>query len=194
MGTYSDDRQPGVEALLLEPARQCPGRRFVVAGPQYPAHIEWPANVDYKSHLPPAMHRSFYNSQRFTLNITRVDMIQAGWSPSVRLFEAAACGTPIVSDVWEGIDSLLVPGREILLARSTADAMAALATGEDERLAIAERARTRILAEHTAAHRAEQLEAYAFELLYGERAESAPPRVVVPNSASQRATQPEATS
>jgi spore maturation protein CgeB len=166
MGTYSDDRQPSVERLLLEPARQFPDARFVVAGPQYPPGIAWPANVEYRPHLPPAEHRDFYNRQRFTLNITRADMIQAGWSPSVRLFEAAACGTPIISDRWEGIESLLVPAREILLASSAQEVLGALrGIGEDERLEMAARARARILAEHTAAHRAEQLEGYALELL-----------------------------
>jgi spore maturation protein CgeB len=158
MGTYSDDRQPGVERLLLEPARQHPEGRFIVAGPQYPEGIAWPANVDWQPHLPPAQHRAFYNRQRWTLNITRADMVAAGWSPSVRLFEAAACGTPIVSDRWQGIEDVLVPGREIVLADSTQDALAVLrGWGEDERLRLAERARARILAEHTAAHRAAQL-------------------------------------
>jgi spore maturation protein CgeB len=166
MGTYSVDRQRSVDELLLQPARQCPGARFIVAGPQYPANIAWPANVEHRPHLPPAQHREFYNRQRFTLNITRADMIQAGWSPSVRLFEAAACGTPIISDRWAGLDSLFAPGREILLA-SRADQVRAVLRdfGEEERLELAARARARILAEHTAAHRAEQLEGYALELL-----------------------------
>jgi spore maturation protein CgeB len=167
MGTYSDDRQPGVDRFLLAPARQRPQGRFVIAGPQYPDTASWPANVTYQPHLPPARHRRFYNSQRFTLNVTRADMIAAGWSPSVRLFEAAACGTPIISDRWAGLETLLVPGREILLADETADVLAALAMGEDERLRLSERARARILADHTAAHRAAELEAHAQELLSG---------------------------
>ena len=166
MGTYSVDRQPTVEALLIEPARQWPEGRFAVAGPQYPNDLRWPANVDYTPHLPPAEHRSFYNRQRFTLNVTRADMIAAGWSPSVRLFEAAACATPIISDRWNGIETLFVPDREILLAENPHDVLNVLrSTGEDERRAIGERARARVLAEHTAAHRAEQLEGYAFESL-----------------------------
>ncbi|HEY8357656.1 MAG TPA: glycosyltransferase [Ramlibacter sp.] len=167
MGTYSDDRQPSVDAFLLEPARQRPQGRFIVAGPQYPGTDTWPANVTHQPHLPPAEHRKFYNSQRFTLNVTRADMIAAGWSPSVRLFEAAACGTPIVSDRWAGIETLLAPGKEILLVGSTAEVLAALETGEQERLHMAERARARILAEHTAHHRAAELEAHAQELLLG---------------------------
>jgi spore maturation protein CgeB len=166
MGTYSDDRQPGVERLLFAPARQHPLGRFVVAGPKYPQAIQWPGNVDYLPHLPPAEHRAFYNRQRFTLNITRADMIAAGWSPSVRLFEAAACGTPIMSDRWSGIEDVLAPGIEIVIADSTRDVLDVLqAMGEDERRRMAERARVRILAEHTAAHRALELESHARELL-----------------------------
>jgi spore maturation protein CgeB len=166
MGTYSVDRQPGVDQLLLQPAREYRAGRFVVAGSQYPPGIAWPNNVEHLHHVPPAGHRAFYNSQRFTLNVTRTDMVEAGWSPSVRLFEAAACGTPIISDRWEGLDTLLEPGREILLADGARDVLAALRDmSEGERLALARNARARIMAEHTAAHRARQLEAYALELI-----------------------------
>ncbi|VWX63231.1 conserved hypothetical protein [Burkholderiales bacterium 8X] len=168
MGTYSDDRQPTVDALLVEPARRWHQGRFAVAGPQYPAELRWPANVHYTAHLPPAEHRAFYNRQRFTLNVTRADMIAAGWSPSVRLFEAAACGTPIISDRWTGIESLLVPGREIFLADSPDEVLRLLkALPEEERRAVGERARERILREHTAAHRAQELEAYALSSMAG---------------------------
>jgi spore maturation protein CgeB len=161
MGTYSDDRQPTVDALLVTPAMRLAEARFAVAGPKYPPTLRWPPNVQYIPHLPPAEHCAFYNRQRFTLNVTRADMIEAGWSPSVRLFEAAACGTPIISDRWEGIDSLLEPGREIFLAGSPDEVLQLLRElPEDERRAVGERARARILAEHTAAHRAAQLEGY----------------------------------
>ena len=166
MGTYSDDRQPSVRAFLLETARLHPQGRFIVAGPQYPDTAQWPSNVRHEPHLPPSEHRRFYNRQRFTLNVTRQDMVRAGWSPSVRLFEAAACGTPILSDRWPGLESLLVPHQEILLVDRTADVLDILQRcGEQERLRMAERARKRILAQHTAAHRAEELEAHAMELL-----------------------------
>ena len=166
MGTYSDDRQPTVERLLSEPARALADRRFVVAGPQYPEHVTWPANVERIAHLPPAEHRAFYVRQRWTLNVTRADMIAAGWSPSVRLFEAAACGTPIVSDRWEGIEEFLTPGEEIVLADGAADVVRLLGDRDEERRArIGEAARRRVLAAHTAAHRAAELEAYAREVL-----------------------------
>lgn len=166
LGTYSDDRQPGLDALLLEPARRRADGRFVVAGPQYPASLPWPANVERIEHLPPNAHRDFYTASRFTLNITRADMRTAGYSPSVRLFEAAACGTPLISDAWQGLAELFEPGREIMIAHSTADTLAYLRdVDEAERRAMGERARVRVLAEHTAAHRAAQLEGYAREVL-----------------------------
>lgn len=160
LGTYSDDRQPTLERLLIEVARRAPERRFVVAGPQYPATIDWPANVERIEHLPPAEHAGFYSASRMTLNVTRADMIAAGWSPSVRLFEAAACGTAIVSDRWQGLDALLAPPAEIVLADTAEDVLAALARDTD---ALGSAARARILAEHTADHRAEELERHLTE-------------------------------
>jgi spore maturation protein CgeB len=166
MGTYSDDRQPGLERLLLHPARRWPEGRFVVAGPQYPPSVHWPGNVERVEHLPPSRHPAFYSAQRFTLNLTRADMVAAGWSPSVRLFEAAACATPIISDPWEGLETLFTPGREILVARTTEEVLDyARGLSECESRAIGELARGRVLAEHTAAHRAEELEGYVMELL-----------------------------
>lgn len=161
LGTYSDDRQPTLERLLIEPARRHPGQRFVVAGPQYPDAIDWPANVERIEHLAPADHADFYSASRATLNVTRADMIAAGWSPSVRLFEATACGTPIVSDRWPGIDELLVPGAEILLADTAADVETALARADLDAIGAAGRAR--VLAQHTAHHRAAELEAHLRE-------------------------------
>jgi spore maturation protein CgeB len=166
MGTYSDDRQPGLTRLLLEPALAWPEGRFVVAGPQYPLTIRWPRNVRRIQHLPPSRHRRFYNAQRFTLNLTRAEMIVAGFSPSVRLFEAAACGTPIISDYWDGIETLFEPGEEILIASSPKEALGWVRDlPEAERVAMGHRARSRVLSEHTAAHRAAELEGYALEIL-----------------------------
>lgn len=157
LGTYSADRQPTLERLLIEPARRLPERRFVVAGPQYP-DIDWPANVERIEHLPPERHADFYSRQRFTLNVTRQDMVAAGWSPSVRLFEAAACGTPVVSDAWNGLDELLPIGEAILVAERSDDVAAILeTTPETWRLAIAGRARGLVLAQHTGVARAHLL-------------------------------------
>lgn len=173
LGTYSADRQPTLERLLLQVAREWGGGRFVVAGPQYPDTVAWPGNVMQVAHLPPARHRGFYNEQRFTLNVTRADMIAAGWSPSVRLFEAAACGVPIISDWWPGLDELFAPGREIILARDTADVRAALQDlSAEQARGIGAAARAQVLARHTAAHRAAELEEHLLEVR-GEKAVNA---------------------
>lgn len=170
LGTYSDDRQPTVDRLLVEPARELTEHSFVVAGPQYPAAIGWPPNVQRIEHLPPADHPGFYSAQRFTLNVTRADMIRTGWSPSVRLFEAAACGVPVISDRWDGIDAFFLPGSEILLADHAGHVRHHLDTVDDEtRARIGAAARERVLAEHTADHRAVELESLAREVLPARR-------------------------
>ena len=160
LGTYSDDRQPTLTRLLIDVARAAPHRRFAVAGPQYPADIDWPVNVERIEHLPPAQHAAFYSASRFTLNVTRADMIAAGWSPSVRLFEAAACGTPIISDRWPGLDAIFADGAEIILADSTADVVAAL---DRDAAPLGHAARARVLAAHGADTRAVELETYLLE-------------------------------
>ncbi|PDT80268.1 glycosyltransferase [Sinorhizobium sp. BJ1] len=155
LGTFSPDRQPTLERLLIEPARRLPEMRFVVAGPNYPPQIDWPGNVERIEHLPPAEHAEFYSRQRFTLNVTRADMLAAGWSPSVRLFEAAACGTPLISDWWEGIDSFFPPEQAAIIARSSDDVVAALTSFDDRRCkAIADNAYQRVANAHSAAVRA----------------------------------------
>ncbi len=159
LGTYSVDRQPTLERLLLEPARRAPAWRFVVAGPQYPDDIDWPENVDRLEHLPPGEHAGFYNSLAWTLNVTRADMITAGYSPSVRLFEAAACATPIISDSWPGLDDFLAVGREIIVAETPAQVLETLAWTQSRRRDLSLAARRRILDSHTADHRAATLEA-----------------------------------
>ena len=164
LGTYSDDRQPTLERLLVEPARRMPERRFVVAGPQYPDNIDWPANVERIEHLPPKEHAAFYAASRFTLNVTRADMIAAGWSPSVRLFEAAACAVPVISDKWEGLDDLFTPGAEILLSETSGEVVEVLRSrSRDEAAAMGRAARARVMNGHTAAHRAGELEVYLLE-------------------------------
>jgi spore maturation protein CgeB len=157
LGTYSADRQPGLQRLLLEPARRLPERRFVVAGSGYPPEIDWPANVERIEHVPPAGHAAFYGSQRLTLNLTRAAMRAAGWSPSVRLFEAAACGTAAISDRWPGLDSLFREGEAILVADDTEDVVRLLAAPAAATLALAAAARAVVLAEHTGLARARYL-------------------------------------
>jgi spore maturation protein CgeB len=166
LGTYSEDRQPQLQELLLAPAEQLSSERFVVAGSKYPDDLRWPENLDRIEHIPPDEHAPFYGAQRFTLNVTRADMRSLGFSPSVRLFEAAACGAPIISDRWPGIETVFTPSSEILIAGSACEVLEILSgMSEDQRLGIAERARRRILRDHTPDHRARELETYYLEAL-----------------------------
>jgi spore maturation protein CgeB len=159
MGTYAPDRQPKIEELLCNPARQLPGKKFIVAGPQYPKPMKWPVNVRRIIHLNPRWHAQFYSSSRLTLNVTRRDMVRAGYSPSVRLFEAAACGATIISDNWAGLDEFFIPQEEILIPVSSDDVVRYIYESDDQQLRrIARRAQERVLGEHTSAQRAQQFE------------------------------------
>lgn len=157
IGTYAEDRQAALEALLIEPARRRPAKRFVIAGAQYPASFPWTGNLYFVRHLPPTEHNAFYAASTLTLNVTRAAMARMGWCPSGRLFEAAACGTPVLSDAWEGMEAFFQPGEEILLARDTEDAMTALSQSPTALRRIGHRARERVLDEHTADRRARTL-------------------------------------
>jgi spore maturation protein CgeB len=158
MGTYAADRQQMLEQLLIAPARRLPERRFLVGGAQYPAAFPWTSNIFFVRHLPPGEHPAFYSSARLTLNVTRAAMARMGYCPSGRLFEATACGAPVLSDLWEGLDAFFQPGSEILVARDTESAIGALETSDAELERMASRARQRTLDEHTADHRAVELE------------------------------------
>ncbi|HEX7082348.1 MAG TPA: glycosyltransferase [Gammaproteobacteria bacterium] len=161
LGKYSADRHAPLTELLLEPAATWAAGRFAVAGPQYPDTMLWPANVRHMDHVPPGAHPEFYCSQRFTLNLTRSHARLNGSSPSVRLFEAACCGTPIISDYWDGLDAFFQIGEEVLVADEGRDVLRHVREmPEDERVAIGEAARARVLAEHTGDRRAAELESH----------------------------------
>jgi spore maturation protein CgeB len=160
LGTYAPDRQPSLEQLLFDIAGENPHFSFAVAGPQYPADIRWPINVERIEHLPASHHRGFYNSQDFALNLTRQDMLRAGFSPSVRLFEAAACGVPILTDVWPGLGSFFQPGTEILPVHSSKEVASYLRMPAERRIAIGEKGRRRTMKLHTASVRAEEFDAH----------------------------------
>jgi spore maturation protein CgeB len=157
LGTYAANRQAALERFFLEPARRLPQRRFVIGGAQYPADFAWTDNLFFVHHLPPAEHPAFYCSSKLTLNVTRGPMAEMGYCPSGRLFEAAACGVPVLSDDWEGLSTFFRPGEEILVARTTEDALEALSRSPEELVRIGQAARERTLSKHTATHRAEEL-------------------------------------
>jgi spore maturation protein CgeB len=161
LGTYAADRQEGVERLFVAAARSLPEKRFVLGGSMYPREFPWTDNIYFFDHVAPPQHPAFYCSSKLTLNVTRGAMAARGYCPSGRLFEAAACGTPVLSDTFDGLDTFFEPGKEILFARSTEDAIEALKIPPAELMQISRRARKRVLAEHTCEVRArEMLEAF----------------------------------
>jgi spore maturation protein CgeB len=169
LGTYATDRQGALETLFIEPARRRRERRFLIGGAQYPQDFPWTPNIFFVRHVPPAEHPAFFASSRLTLNVTRRAMAEMGWCPSGRLFEAAACGVPILSDWWEGLDAFFEPGRDILVGRTSDDAVAALDLSDAELRRVAASARERVLAEHTSARRARDFEAAVEAARSGQR-------------------------
>jgi spore maturation protein CgeB len=157
LGTFAIDRQAALETLFIEPARRRPARRFLLGGAQYPHDFPWTQNIFFVRHLPPGEHSAFFSSSRLTLNITRRDMVEMGWCPSGRLFEAAACGAAILSDCWEGLDAFFSPPREVLVAANCEDATAALELDESQIRSVAAAARERALTDHTSECRADEL-------------------------------------
>ncbi len=157
LGTYAPDRQSKLQDLFIEPARRCPEKRFVLGGALYPMEFPWTNNIWFVRHVPPPEHPAFYCSSDLTLSVTRGAMAEMGYCPSGRLFEAAACGTPIVSDYWAGLEEFFEPGREILVVSSADDVQDALALPAEELYRIGDAARQRVLAEHTADQRGTEL-------------------------------------
>ena len=157
LGTYSEDRQRALETLFVAPARSRQDLRFLIAGAQYPADFPWSSNIYFVRHLPPSEHAPFFASSRLTLNVTRRAMAEMGWCPSGRLFEAAACGVPLLSDSWAGIEHFFEPGEEILLADDAQDALAALELSRSQLSTMAARARERTLDRHSSGKRATEL-------------------------------------
>lgn len=164
LGTYAADRQPALEELFIEPARRLSGLRFVIGGAQYPQAFPWTPNLFFVRHMPPALHPAFFSSSRATLNVTRRAMAQYGYCPSGRLFEAAACGVPVLTDRWEGLETFFVPGKELIAVECAQDVVDALELSDAELREIAGRARERVLAGHTAEHRVRDLESLCASL------------------------------
>lgn len=163
MATYAPDRQRKMDELFVEPARRNPQKQFMLAGSMYPWDRPWPENVRRVEHVPPHSHPQFYSSSRATLNLTREEMARNGWCPSGRFFEAAACGTPVITDWWEGLDWFFDVARDIRVVARAEHVENALNMPDAELRALAEHARERTLDGHTGQVRARQLLQYLEE-------------------------------
>ena len=157
LGTYAADRQAALEQLLISPARTLPDHQFVIGGAMYANREDWSGNIRFFDHVAPPEHCAFYSSSPLTLNITRASMAAMGYCPSGRLFEAAACGTAVLSDWWEGLDTFFEPGEEILIAQSTAEAIEAISLPPEILGRMGARAKGKALECHTAENRAQRL-------------------------------------
>ncbi len=156
LGTYSPDRQAALDELLIHPAGRLNDRRFVIGGAMYADSHKWPPNIRHFEHVSPQQHAAFYSSSPLTLNVTRGSMAAMGYCPSGRLFEAAACGTAVLSDWWVGLDTFFEPGEEIIVASSGAEAAAAIQKDPAQLASVGARARQRALDCHTAEIRAQR--------------------------------------
>jgi spore maturation protein CgeB len=159
VGNRLPDREERVEEFFLGPARLASGSTFVLAGNGWHDKPR-PANVRYVGHLYTADHNSFNCTPRAVLNISRESMARYGFSPATRVFEAAGAGACLITDAWEGIELFLEPGREVLVCRDGDEVAHTIANLSGQRAKeIGAAARRRILAEHTYAHRARQVDA-----------------------------------
>jgi spore maturation protein CgeB len=163
VGTYAPDRQAKLDELFLEPARQRTDLRFVLAGSLYPFEWTWFGNVARFEHVAPSDHSALYSSSLATLNVTRQEMAASGYCPSGRFFEAAACGTPILTDYWEGLESFFDVQCELHVVHTPDDVLALLNAPPGQLQQAAERARNRTLEEHTGEVRAKEFLAHCEE-------------------------------
>ncbi len=158
LGRNAADRQAMMEDLFIATARRCCDRKFLIGGTPYPENFSPSDNVRFSGDVESGAQPAFYSSSRLTLSVMRRAMKERGYCPSARLFEAAACGTPNVSDRWKGLELFFEPGQEIVVAQTVDDVVAAMDLPDETLATMAKAARERVLDEHTAAHRARHLE------------------------------------
>lgn len=158
LGNRLPDREARVHRFFFDAARQAPEFAFLFGGSGWD-DVALPENVRYLGHVSTRDHNAFNCSARMVLNINRDSMARFGFSPPTRVFEAAGAGACLVTDAWEGIEMFLEPGREVLVADGPEQIVELLRSIDPAQARqIGERARARLLREHTYAHRAAQLE------------------------------------
>ena len=165
IGNYKPRREALLQELMVNPAEHTPNRQFALAGDGYRDRLALPGNITYLEHLPETNHVDFYNRQKATLVVSRDDRRALGYTPSRRLLAAAACGIPVLSDEWNGLNDFFEDRREVFNVGNEQDVLAVLYGTDEEtvrRAGLA--ARERVLAEHTTTRRAEELLGYWEEI------------------------------
>lgn len=158
LGNRLPDREARVEEFFLKPARLLPDKRFILGGSGW-SDKPMPSNVTYYDHVYTADHNAFNSSPKVVLNVTRESMARYGFSPATRVFEAAGASACIITDAWEGVSMFFEPGKEILVAADgdeVAGLLGSLTQGSAQEVGAA--AYRRVLAQHTYAHRAAQID------------------------------------
>ena len=159
LGNRLPDREARVEHFFLEPATHLPQQTFLLGGSGWHDKPMSP-NVNFIGHVSTRDHNAFNVTPKAVLNISRASMAENGFSPATRVFEAAGAGACLITDYWEGIELFLKPDEEVLVARDGQDVIDIMAgLDADKARQIGERALARVLAEHTYAHRAEDVDA-----------------------------------
>lgn len=160
MGNRLPDREARVEEFFFRAAALCPEHRFLLGGEGWGWKTDMPSNVTCLGHVPTSRHNAVNASARLVLNIHRDSMVQNGWSPATRMFEAAGAASCQVTDAWRGIEDFFTPGEEILVAGSAEDVAQLVRSVDDERARmIGQAGRARALADHTYTQRARQMDA-----------------------------------
>jgi spore maturation protein CgeB len=179
IGNWADDeRVEELREFLLDPIRTL-GLRATVYGVRYPPHaireLE-DAGVRYGGWLPNYEVPRVFARHRLTVHVPRRPYVKAlPGIPTIRPFEAMACGIPLVSAPWDDVEGLFRPGHDFLIAQDGADMtrhLARLLARPEEAAAMAARALANIRARHTCAHRVQELLAIHRELLAANRSEA----------------------
>ncbi|MDB5261494.1 MAG: hypothetical protein JWQ14_775 [Adhaeribacter sp.] len=166
LGNRLPDREARVETFFLDVAVTMPENKFIIGGSGWGDKPMSP-NIKYIGHVYTQDHNAFNCTPKAVLNISRESMARYGFSPATRVFEAAGAAACIITDYWDGIEEFFQPETEILVARDGKEVARKMATLTPEKAkAIGQAAYQKVLAAHTYAHRAAQLE----KLLYSKMA------------------------
>ncbi len=168
LGNRLPDRERRVEEFFLSVADQLPDRQFLLGGSGWEDKPK-SKNVRLAGHVYTYEHNAFNSTAQTILNINRESMARYGFSPPTRIFEAAGAKACIITDLWEGVELFLEPGREIFTARSGREVIEILTSVSPQTARqMGQAACQHIFAAHTYTHRAEQLE----EILEGKFTET----------------------
>lgn len=157
LGPYTRDLHEMLDRLFFEPSRRLSQVQFALGGGGVPDSLLLPSNLHRVGPIALDRQAAFYCSSRITVSVTPREMARAGHCPPARMFAAAGCGVPVLSDAWDGIEVFFEPGREIFVAGSTEEAMDVVCLPDEELARVGRAARERALAEHTAEARARRL-------------------------------------